>query len=109
MGNFGFEAEVWSMGVILYEMCALKPPFVPKEKGASEVQLKNLILKGKYDDIPSGYSKEMHYLIECMLTLNPQDRPTIDNILKFKPVAKVVKDIEADPELKTLYQDLKTQ
>ena len=93
---------------MLYEMCALEVPFKPPPKGTN-VQLQQAILKGKYTDIPSGYSKELQYLIECMLTLRPEERPNIDDILNFKPVKDVLQEILNTPEYKNYYDEFNAQ
>lgn len=43
-------------------------------------------------------------LIDSMLNLDPSERPTIDAILSFKPVKKVVAEIYADPDLQPYYE-----
>ena len=50
---YSFKTDIWSLGVILYEMCALKPPF----DGNSLTSLALKITKGEYNPIPSIYSK----------------------------------------------------
>ena len=49
---YNFKNDIWSLGVLLYEMCALKPPF----NGGSLHALALEIVRGKYDAVPSQYS-----------------------------------------------------
>jgi len=45
---YSLSTDVWSMGVMLYEMCALRPPFDAK----SLPMLSMAIIRGKYAEIP---------------------------------------------------------
>jgi len=47
------------MGCVVYEMCALTPPFVANGMDA----LYRKILRGVFDRIPSRYSKDMHEFV----------------------------------------------
>ena len=49
---YDHKSDIWSLGCVLYEMCALKPPF----RAMDMEGLYKKIQKGVYDKLPSKYS-----------------------------------------------------
>ena len=76
-GYEGYSCDIWSAGVTLYYMLAGQQPF----KGGKIEELKEIILKGQYEQI-NDISSEANDLIDNMLKLNPKERITIEGILK---------------------------
>jgi NIMA (never in mitosis gene a)-related kinase len=74
---YNYKSDLWSVGCILYELCALRPPF----KGTSLENLYKNVTRGVYDPIPSIYSKELATMIGLLLQVNPSNRPDCDMIL----------------------------
>ena len=74
---YSFKSDIWSMGVMLYELCALKPPF----DGMNFNFLALDIIRGKYAPLPSHFSQELKTLVGYMLTINVQHRPSLNQIL----------------------------
>jgi NIMA (never in mitosis gene a)-related kinase 1/4/5 len=74
---YAFQSDVWSLGILLYELCALKPPF-----DASSLHfLAMKIVRGNYPPIPVHYSRQLKTLVSQMLTQDVHKRPTINQIL----------------------------
>ena len=74
---YSFASDIWSLGVILYELCALKPPF--NAQSLSALGLK--IVKGIFTPIPAQYSKELKGILSQLLVVDPSKRPNINNVL----------------------------
>lgn len=87
--GYSFQSDVWALGVLLYELCALKPPF--DATSLHELALK--IVGGKYVPIPAQYSTEMRILIEKLLAVDPAKRPTVNQILNMKIIKARVKSL----------------
>ena len=74
---YSFKSDIWSLGVLLYEMCCLKMPF----DGNNIAILSMKIIKAQYNPIPCSFSKELRILISNILNIDPNKRPTINDIL----------------------------
>ena len=75
---YNYKTDIWSLGVVLYEMCCLKLPF----ESNNIAQLSIKIMKGKYDPIPGRYSKNMANLIKNMLNIDQKLRPNINEVMQ---------------------------
>ncbi|XP_055449407.1 serine/threonine-protein kinase Nek3 isoform X3 [Psammomys obesus] len=80
------KSDIWSLGCILYELCALKHPFQANS-------WKNLILKicqGPIHPLPALYSYKLQCLVKQMLKRNPSHRPSATTLLCRGSLAPLV-------------------
>eukprot|EP00755_Sulcionema_specki_P019543 Sspe_Gene.69760::Locus_41135_Transcript_1_5_Confidence_0.429_Length_1690::g.69760::m.69760/K08857/NEK1_4_5; NIMA (never in mitosis gene a)-related kinase 1/4/5 len=76
--RYSKKADIWSLGVIFYEMLALKRPyFSPHMK-----ELMAKILKEEFAPPPPHYSENMSDLCHFLLRKDPAMRPTIRQIFQ---------------------------
>lgn len=71
---YNFKSDIWSLGVLLYEMMARKQPFA----GGNLHMLAMQIVRGAYAELPTCYSLELRNLVSKLLKNNPDERPNIN-------------------------------
>ncbi len=85
---YSFKSDIWSLGVLLYEMMCLKMPFE-----ASSLPLLSLkISRGAFLPVPSIYSEELRALVKQLLNVDASKRPSINEILSMNFIRKRIKD-----------------
>jgi NIMA (never in mitosis gene a)-related kinase len=67
------KADIWSLGVLFYEMAALDYPFMAD----SALALARVVVDQKHKPLTGGYSTLLRDLIESMLEKQPANRPTM--------------------------------
>jgi serine/threonine protein kinase len=73
----------------LYEIAALLPPF----KGTNHLDLANKILEGKFIRLPMCYSEDLQLLCQRMININPEERPSVDELMKNKHLNLRLKEV----------------
>ncbi len=74
---YSFKSDIWSLGVLLYEMCALKMPF-----DANNLPVLSLLIsRGHHTPLPKHYSKDIKNLCNQLLQVDQDKRPSINDIL----------------------------
>ena len=76
------KSDIWSLGIITYEMLNLNPPF----KAGNMEALYKKIIKGQYNKINSKYSRDIAEIVRSLLLVNPDDRPSCEEILENEMV-----------------------
>lgn len=85
---YSFKSDIWSLGILLYEMTALKMPFDANSLPLLYVK----IIRGNYSTVPNSFSKELRNLINSLLLVDPEKRPTINEILRLPLIKSRIKN-----------------
>lgn len=76
---YSSKADVWALGCLLFEMCALRYAF----DATNFVSLFYKIVKVDHGEVPSRYSSSLKALIKQLLAKSPDDRPSAGAILNL--------------------------
>lgn len=72
------KSDVWSLGCVIYEMAALRPPFQ-----ANDMQgLFKKLIKGNYQKLPQHFSSDLAHVIDLMLQVSPKRRVTTAQLIE---------------------------
>jgi serine/threonine protein kinase len=86
--TYNSKTDVWSLGVLFYELCALQYPFTVNVPSLPALALK--IVTGKYTPFPAFVEKPITYLIQAMLNVDPTERPSAKQMMGYEFVKELI-------------------
>jgi serine/threonine protein kinase len=99
--RYSKKADVWSLGVLLYEMACLKRPFT----GDTMLKLYDRIMGGQYEPLPDFYSQDLCDVVAAILVFDPDARPATGEILRMKYMQFVMSQFERTITSATSFTD----
>jgi len=87
--QYSFNSDIWSVGVVLYELITLKKPFF-KDK---ITDLYGLIKSGEYPMLNENIDERLKYLVSVMLRVSQLRRFNIEDIIKLDFISEKIKEI----------------
>lgn len=94
---YNSKTDIWSLGVVLYELCTCKQPFKARNYDRQEVARK--ILEGDYEPISHHYSYGLRKLVDSLLTLDFERRPGIREILNSDLIKRHIRNLTNQNQL----------
>ena len=96
---YSYKSDLWSIGCVIYELCALRPPF----KGKDLDELYGNVCKGNIERISHIYSDELWKMIMMLLQVDVKKRVDCKEFLDSKLIMKKIKEMkENNSECKDL-------
>ena len=81
---YDMKSDIWSLGCVVYEMLALKPPFRANDMDG----LYKKVQKGIFEKIPTRYSTDLSTFTTMCLSIYPSSRPSCDQLLNNSLIQK---------------------
>ena len=111
--KYTYNADIWSLGIVLYELITKnKPWFEPKMSTSEFFQF---IVNTKYPPLPEKTDERLKYLVKIMLKKDPERRANIDDILTLDFMYEKTKNLvdkchwENNETIKKIFNELKTK
>lgn len=80
--QYDIKSDIWALGCIVYELCALSPPF----DATNQAELTRKIRQGIIPPLPRPYSRELQDTVNAMLQLDHRRRPTTRQLLQVRQI-----------------------
>ena len=86
---YSYKSDLWSIGCVIYELCALRPPF----KGKDLDELYVNVCKGKVERIKKIYSDKLWNMILMLLQVDVNKRCNCDQFLNHPIITQKIKEM----------------
>eukprot|EP00439_Symbiodinium_sp_Y106_P062257 s134_g9.t1 len=81
---YGTRSDLWSLGVVTYELAALRVPFA----GSSLPAVAMKIMGADPDPLPEKYSQDLVWIVMGLLSKDPSQRPRLEAVQRMPYVQK---------------------
>lgn len=81
---YEFRADIWGLGIVLYEVLALEVPFTAPSVAALAIKICN----SEPRPVPQSYSSDLRSLLALMMAKRPEDRPSSADIVALPHVRR---------------------
>ncbi|RTG90693.1 lysophospholipase III [Schistosoma bovis] len=88
--GYNNKSDIWSIGIILYELCTQRRAFT----GTNLMRVMWQVINDPCPQLPEIYSKELQEVLELMLKKTPQERPSASELLQSNAVHSYLRSIE---------------
>lgn len=89
---YSTATDIWSLGVLLFRCCFGKHPFAASNLPALAMR----VCAGPAAEVPEGAPAELQGLLGLLLTRDPAQRPTIDEVVAHPLVARHIATLSAE-------------
>ncbi|CAH8660268.1 unnamed protein product [Schistosoma haematobium] len=87
--GYNNKSDIWSIGIILYELCTQRRAFT----GTNLMRVMWQVINDPCPQLPEIYSKELQEVLELMLKKTPQERPSASELLHSNAVHSYLRDL----------------
>ena len=92
---YSYKSDLWSIGCVIYEMCALEPPFNGKDLD----ELFENVCKGKLKRINIRYSEDLWNMILMLLQNDVEKRVNCDEFLESELVKRKINELKNNQDI----------
>ena len=90
---YSYKSDLWSIGCVIYELCALRPPFQGKDLD----ELYENVCKGQPERINKIYSDDLWKMILMLLQVDVNNRVDCNQFLNSDLIKKKIEEMKNNP------------
>ena len=92
---YSYKSDLWSIGIVIYEMCALEPPFNGKDLD----ELYENVIQGKINRINKCYSDDLWNMILMLLQNDVEKRVNCDEFLESDLIRRKIEELKNNDDI----------